>query len=159
MTQRGRGVSKIPATQVAVRAWLKGSTEGRDLLHRMTQRLVEEAVEEKCRVCQQAHPYPRVLVVLRRLGNHPGVEVYSGPGVLVHIEELPDAPGTAACDLLLEQVLEIRLPKTWRWLLETRARRIHSGVFRAVSLDEWLYYLERAEVFRGLLDFNSEAER
>jgi len=132
----------LPGTQQAVRAWLKGTEQGRALLARLTGEAFEEALNAKCRACENIRPYPRVLIVLRRLGNYPGSEAYVDEGVSVRLVELPEISDRAEADGLVEEWIAERVPKSWRHLVRLPARRIHSEVFRGVSLAETLRYGE-----------------
>ena len=81
-------------------------------------------------------PYPKVLVVLRRLGWYPGAEVYAEEGVLVRLLELPEIPDVADLAPLTEKYVESQLPWSWRRVMAVRARQIHSEVYRGVSLED-----------------------
>ena len=79
---------RLPRTRGQLRAWLRGSQLGRSLLRE----LVEDVFEERCRACERGMitPRPKVLVVARRLGPLPGVEVYAERRAHVRLEELVD---------------------------------------------------------------------
>lgn len=134
----------LPGTLLGLRSWLKGSEQGRELLGELTEEAFEKVLEDKCRSCENIRPYPKVLVVLRRLGRFPGVEVYTEEGVAVRFLELPDT------DLDLEELIEVRLPRNWRHLVGLPAKRIHSEVFRGMSLVEALRHTERYVALREI---------
>jgi hypothetical protein len=141
-----KSTTTLPTNVKGLRAWLRGSAEGRAILREMC----EEFLEEKCRECQQMRPFPKVLVVMRRLGRFPGAQVYVQEGVTVRMVEMPDVPDTEACEPRFEELLEWMLPKSWRSLLGLRARRIQSEVFRGVGLAEYLRQSCRLDVVREL---------
>ncbi len=148
----------LPRTQAAVRAWLNGSTEGRSLLAALTREALEDVMLAKCEACQAMWPHPKtllkrgqfskVLVVLRRLGRFPGAEVYSEDGVVVRMLELPEM--SACVEARAEELIAIRLPRTWRHMLALPAKRITCDVFRGISLTETLRYLEEQNALRDL---------
>ena len=142
--------TNLPSTAQGLRSWLKGSTEGRALLRELTEEAIEERLEAKCRACESIRPYPKVLVVLRRLGRFPGVEVYTEEGVSLRFLELPDIPATAKAEILAEEYIELMLSKNWRRLMDLPARRIHRTLFRGISLTEWLRYAELGEAIEEI---------
>lgn len=142
--------STLPSTVQGLRVWLKGSTEGKALLRELTDKAFEERVEEKCRTCENMRPYPKVLVVLRRLGRHPGAEVYTEDGVSVRFLELPDVSSDEASGRLAEELIEVRLPRNWRHMTGLPAKRISSGVFRGVPLTEALRHSERGAALKEI---------
>lgn len=118
MAWKRKASPKIVADAQHIRAWLKGTAEGKKLVEELTQRAFEERHEEKCRACLETRLFYRVLVVMRRLGEHPGVEVYSDPGVRVKVVELPNVESDVKeIEPLLRQLLVNRLPKYWRDLV------------------------------------------
>jgi hypothetical protein len=126
-----RKTSTIPTTLRTLRAWLRDADEGKALFAD----LAEDFLERKCRTCQNIRPYPRVLMVLRRIGDKPGVEAYAEEGVNLRFMELPDIPDTdAEFARLTEELIELKLPKNWRPLVQLPERRIHREVFRGVSI-------------------------
>lgn len=122
--------------------WLQETTLGREI---MTD-LFEKAVEKRCRECQNRPLKPKTLVVLRRLGRHPGVEVFAEDGVNVKVIELPDFPD----DIPAEELIRSYLPKAWKSLVDIRARNIHSGVFRGISVEEALRFSIELDILREL---------
>ena len=138
----------LPSTLPGLRAWLKGSEQGRALLAELTEEAFEKVIEDRCRACQNIRPHPKVLskvlVVQRRLGRFPGVMVYAEEGTSVRLLELPDMRADA------EDYIELLIPKSWRHLMGLPAKRIHSDVFRGISLTEWLRYAELGEALREI---------
>ncbi len=148
--------TNLPRTPSGLRSWLKGSEQGRALLASLIEEALEKTMEAKCRACENIRPYPKVLVVLRRLGRFPGADVYVEEGVSVRLVELPELSDGSEVMRLAEELLALRLPKSWRYLIGLPAKRIQSEVFRGVSLEETLRYgelltdiesLRRASVF------------
>ncbi len=120
------------------------------MLAELAEKDFEERMETKCRSCENIRPYPKVLVVLRRLGQFPGAEVYTEDGVSVRFLEMPDASGDGEIGRLTEELIEVSLPKNWRHLVGLPAKRIFRDVFRGVSLAEWLRYTELREAIREI---------
>ena len=149
MASGRRTTANLPTTVDGLRAWMKGATEGRA----MFKELAAESLEEKCRACQQIRSGPKVLVVLRRLGNHPGAEVYAEDGVSIRFLELPDVPDDGEFGLLIEQLVEAKLPKSWRCLLQLPAKRIQGEVFRAVTLAEAVRHEETLGLIREMREY------
>lgn len=141
------GNAILPSTSQGLRAWFKGTVEGRELLRELTEEAFEGRLEEKCRACQKLRPYPKVLVVLRRLGQFPGAEVYTEEGVTVRFLELPDVSSHLS---LLEELIEVRLPRNWRHMVWLPAKRIHGEVFRGMSLAESLRHTERGVALKEI---------
>ena len=125
-----------------LRAWLRGSDEGR----RLCAELASEAMEKRCRACQEIAACPKVLVVLRRLGLYPGAEVYAEKGCTVRMMEMPDVSEGG----LLDEWIESRLPRNWRHMTGLPSRRIDSEVFRGQSLQEVANYMGMAEAIREI---------
>ena len=140
----------LPSTLLGLRAWLKGSVDGKAMLGELTEKAIQCVVEKRCKACQDVRPrpkqLPKVLVVQQMLGSHPGVTVYAEEGVLVRTRELP------ACEAgsLAEEYIELMLPRTWKKLMGLPAKRIRHGTYRGVSLTEWLYYAELGEAIREI---------
>lgn len=130
-----RRTSNFPSTPGTLRAWLRDTTDGQAIFAG----LAEDFLERKCRACQNIRPYPKVLVVLRRIGDKPGAEVYAEEGVNLRFLELPDIPDTdAEYAKMTEELIELKLPKNWRPLVQLPERRIHREVFRGVGIGEAL---------------------
>lgn len=140
----------LPQTALGLRAWLKGTVQGRELLGMLTKEAIEEAQEEKCRACENIRPYPKVLVVLRRLGRFPGAQVYAEEGVTIRFLELPDVSAEGKIGILVEELIELRLPRNWRHLMDLSANRITIQVFRGMTLQESLQHTERAVALREI---------
>ncbi len=144
MTQK----DTLPSTSQGLRAWLKGSVEGKTLLSELTEEAFEERLEEKCRSCQSIRPYPKVLVVLRRLGRFAGAEVYTEEGTTVRFLELPDVSEQNGA--ALEELIEVSLPRNWRHMVGLPSKRIHSEVFRGVALQEAFRHTERGVALKEI---------
>jgi hypothetical protein len=115
---------------------LKQTTAGR----RVLQETAKELQEEKCRACELAiHQRPKVLCVLRRLGDRPGVEVYAERGAQVRIEELVDTFGSPSLEIAAEEVLEAQLPRNWKHLANGKPE---SMVWRGLTPKQRLRALE-----------------
>ena len=120
------------------------------MLDELRPKAFEEALEEKCRACQSVRPYPKVLVVLRRLGRFPGAEVYAEEGVSVRFLEMPDVSSDGAIGRWVEELIEVKLPRNWRHLAGIPVKRISSEVFRGMSLDEVLRHTERGVALKEI---------
>ena len=126
-----RKTSTFPSTPRTLRAWLRDTAEGKAIFAG----LAEDFLERKCRACQNIRPYPKVLVVLRRIGDKPGAEVYAEEGVTTRFLELPDIPDAdAEFARMTEELIALKIPKGWRHLIQLPARRIQSEVYRGVSI-------------------------
>jgi len=126
-----RRTSNFPSTPGTLRAWLRDTTDGQAIFAG----LAEDFLERKCRACQNIRPYPKVLVVLRRIGDKPGAEVYAEEGVTIRFLELPDIPDTdAEFARMTEELIELKLPKNWRPMVQLPSGRIHAEVFRGVDV-------------------------
>jgi len=130
------GSPDLPTTIKQLRAWLRDTTQGQGILAKAT----EKFLEARCRECQDIRPYPKVLVVMRRLGNHAGAEVYAEEGISLRFMELPDVPDDAEFGRLAEELIELKLPRNWRHMVQLPSKRIQSEVFRGVSVAEAEYY-------------------
>ena len=149
----------IPRTPTAIRAWLKGTENGRALLAMLTAESLETSLTAKCRECESIRPYPKVLVVLRKLGRFPGAEVYTEEGASVRLLEMPDVSSNDNAGRLVEEYMELKLPKSWQGLMGLAAKRIQSEVFRGVSLSDTLRYSElRADIETLRKPLNKEKE-
>lgn len=144
---------KLPTSLRGLKAWLEGATQGRALLGILTAEALAKHLGERCRKCHNMRPYPKALIVLRRLGEYPGAEVYAEEGVLVRFVELPEMS-----DERVDEFIELRLPRNWRHLMGLPAKRIHSDVFRGMTLQECLRHTERAVALREIRTI-SEHER
>ena len=127
-------------TRATVTGWLKKTKEGRNLL----QSIVAWALRR--RLAQER----RVLIVLRRLGNYPGAEVYCEPGATVKFLELPDVPDDAELGKYVEALIKAKLPKKWREIVELPSARIHAEVFRGISAEEALVHAKTLELLEEL---------
>ena len=148
MAQKRRGPT-LPKTITQLKSWLRGSTEGKQVIADLT----AESLEEKCRQCETAiRPKPKVLVVAKRLGLHPGAEVYAERGVSVRLEEMFDTEDDSMLELGAEEALAIRLPRPWQHLLcgvepQQPTRGI---VFSGMSAQQYVKYLEVKRVLREM---------
>ena len=149
----------LPSTVLGLRSWLKGSAEGKALLSELTQKAFEEREEAKCRACENMRPYPKVLVVLRRLGQFPGVEVHAEEGVSIRLLELPDVSSDGEIGKRVEELIETRLPRSWRHLSGLPAKRIAREVFRGMSLVEALRHVERGVALKEIQDIGRPTEQ
>jgi hypothetical protein len=137
----------FPKNLAALRAWLRDTEAGRELLREAA----KDVLENECRKCQRLRPYPKVLAVVRRLGFKPGVEIFHEKGVTVRCEELVDSKGESALEILCEDLLVAQLPKAWKHLPDCRS---DSRVFRGLTVDQeiesrqTLYYIRAVEAMR-----------
>jgi hypothetical protein len=123
----------LPQSLGGLKAWLKGSDEGKALLRELTEEAIEMRLGKK----------PKVLVVLRKLNGHPGIQVYTEEGVLVQVTELPDVENdTPEIESSLDELLELRLHRSWKHMLGLPAKRIQEAVFSGTTLADWLWYTE-----------------
>ena len=136
--------SAFPRTIRQLRSWLKHTEDGQRFLDRLT----KEALEKRCRQWQREHqPRPKVLIVLRRLGRYPGVEVYAEREVSILFHELVETENNPKLEILADEMLALQVPRSWRHLLPDY--RFH---------DVSLYQPVRGEVFRGLtIEYTLEA--
>jgi len=104
---RTKDTPSFPRTERQLRAWLRDVPAGQQLVRD----LASGVLEMECRRCERARPYPRVLVVIRRLGPLPGVEVFSERGVTVRLEELVDTQDDPVIEVLAEELLVAQLPR------------------------------------------------
>ena len=146
MASRHKRNSSLPTTAKGLRAWLKGTDEGQAILRDAA----AEFLQEKCRACQNMRPFPRVLIVLRRLGAHPGAEVYAEEGVTVRFMELPDVADDGCLGELVERLIAAKLPKSWLPMTELPAKRIKSEVFRGITAEKALGASRVAAVLKQL---------
>lgn len=139
----------FPRTAIQLRPWLRDTVIGRQLF----QELVKEFLEEKCGECQFIYAHPKVLVVVRRLGPLPGVEVFWEKGVTVRIEELVDTHDDRVIEVLAEDVIELQLPKRWRHMLHVPSYRSESQCFHSQTAGQRLKVLGDLEDLRILREF------
>ncbi|WP_455387600.1 hypothetical protein [Petrachloros mirabilis] len=137
MWWKPRSITNLPTTARGLRAWLRDTDEGR----RIVTESYSEALETKCRLCEIGCPFPKVLVVLRRLGNYAGAEIYAEKGCLIKTLEMPDVPEEWP---MAEEWIEVNLPKHWRHMVALPAKRIESEVFRGLHVFEAACYEEQA---------------
>jgi len=143
MTRRSPSFPKTPRQ---LRAWLTQTDVGRAILGGLT----DEALEKKCRECRftAEHPTrPKVLVVVRRLGPVPGVEVFAERGVNVRLEEMLDTRDNAVLEVLAEDELVSRLPVSWRGLVVGQGATLG---FSATTGERRLRAVGELEVLREL---------
>ena len=133
----------FPATLAALRAWLRDTEEGRELLRETAKDVLENA----CRRCERRRPYPRVLAVARRLGAKPGVEVYYEEGISVRCEELMDSKDDPATEILCEDLLREQLPRSWKHLVDCRS---DSQVFTGLTAERCIESLETLRIIKEL---------
>lgn len=139
MARRTRKPS-VPRTPAQLAAWLRDTDAGRQVL--------AEQLDERCRVClHAARPSPRVLVVVRRLGPLPGVEVFYERGVNVRLEELLDTHDDPVIEELAEELLIAQLPRLWKHLPSCRARTMP---FTALTAERRLKAVEGICTLREL---------
>lgn len=144
----------LPWSDARTIAWLRDTKRGQTILRKASEKLVEQAVKERleaeCRTCQQLGSPPKVLVVVRRLGGWPGVEVFWEPGVMVRCEELVDSENDAELEVLCETLLRLQLPKPWKHLVDCRS---DSMVFWGLSAEGRLEALDTLRVLREYKEF------
>ena len=133
----------IPRKLSSLRKWLIGSKDGSKVLRQAAM----ELLEEECRKCERRGPIPRVLVVVRRLGPLPGVEVYREQGVQVRLEELVDSCDDAALERLVDELLRAQLPKFWKHLVDCRCE---SMVFTGLTAERRLESVETLRLLNEL---------
>ena len=121
-----------PETAGRLRDWLLTTEWGRKIV----QEAAKKFLEKECRKCEQRRPYPKVLVVARRLGLYPGFEVFQEPGVNVRMEEMIDTFGSADLELRAEELLIAKLPRPWKRLMDCNARYRDGEVFRGLGWDD-----------------------
>ena len=138
--------TNLPRTTKGLKAWLRGSEEGR----RLFAELASEFLEMRCRDCQERRPFPKVLIVLRRLGLYPGAEVYAEKGVLTRFVEMPDLPDDGTLGPMLEEFIEASLPRNWRHMTGLPSKRIHGDVFRGLSVEEMASFADCADCIREI---------
>lgn len=139
----------LPRTVRQLRLWLRWTKEGRKLLADLT----VDLLEEKCRKCQtDIKPRPKVLVVARRLGQQPGVEVYAERGVAVRLEELFDTEDNQIMEIAADEALAIRVPKSWQYLLRgvEPQQPTRSIVFTGLPLARYVEFLGLENTIREL---------
>lgn len=139
----------IPRKLGRLRAWLRDTEAGRELVRDAT----EGFLESECRTCQKRRPYPKVLVVVRRLGRHPGVEVFHEKGVTVRLEELVDSEDDKAMEILVEELLVHQLPRSWKTLVTCRS---DSQVFTGLTAERKLRMVELRDWLNVMSEFREE---
>jgi len=92
-------------------------------------------------------------VVARRLGMHPGVEVFRESGVTVRMEELIDIPDDGSMGVLAERLLVAQLPRNWRHVPDCRLRYRDSVTFRGITTEG---AIEAIETLRELKEWREE---
>ena len=133
----------FPRTAGQLRRWLRDTVPGRTLV----KELAKDFLEKECRRCERRRPYPRVLVVIRRLGYKPGAEVFYEKGITVRLEELVDSQGDASIELLVEKLLLAQLPRSWKHLPNCRSE---SMVFSGLTATRRIESLEILKLIREL---------
>ena len=132
--------------------WLRDTDAGRAVVRKAASGFLEE----ECRKCQRVRPYPKVLVVVRRLGCKPGVEVFYERGVTIKCIELVDSEGDPAMEILVEELLVHQLPKSWKPLVTCRS---DSEVFTGLTAERQLRFLELRQWLHLMADYKNEGER
>ncbi len=135
-----------PRTAIQLRAWLRDTITGRQLFRE----LAKDVLEGECRKCQLIRPYPKALVVVRRLGPLPGVEVFREKGITVRLEELVDTRDDRVIEILAEELLEAQLPRPWKHLPHCRSE---SRCFHGVTAEQRLQALGDMEELRIYREF------
>ena len=135
----------IPRYPGPLRRWLRDTVAGQTIV----QEVAKDVLEKACRNCERLRPYPRVLVVVRRLGRHPGVEVYREKGITVRLEELVDSQDDAGLERLVENLLRAQLPRSWKHLVDCRSE---SMVFTELTATRRIESLETLKLLRELKD-------
>ena len=136
----------FPRTPGQLLVWLRDTDRGRALIREAASGFLEEA----CRKCQRVRPYPKVLVVVRRLGFRPGAEVFYEKGVTVKCVELVDSEGDPATEILVEKLLIQQLPKPWKPLVACRS---DSQVFTGLTAERKLRFFELRQWLRLMDEF------
>ena len=154
MLHERRTESNLPTTVTGLRAWLSGTDAGRLLFSD----LASSFLESKCRACEKVRPYPKVLVVLRRIGSRPGAEVYAERGVSTRFLEMPDIPDDGDFVAWTEGLMEIELPRSWKHMIALPRRQVSSEVFRGVTLGEAFRCECDLTVLRGWQEINQNKE-
>jgi len=138
----------FPRSPRQLRAWLRDTDVGR----RLFLELAKEALENECQQCQLIRGYPKVLIVVRRLGSLPGVEVYREKGVTIRLEELVDTRDDKDIEILAEELLEAQLPRQWKHMPHCRSE---SKCFHGVTagrLLQTLHDLDELRIYREFSD-------
>jgi len=105
--------------------------------------LFADSLAERCRECEQSlRGTRRVLVAAGWREGVPVVDVWSEPGVLVRLEEMVATAG-AESEVLAEALLAMRLPYSWKHLVELPARRMESMVVRCWPASEEMAWQNR----------------
>lgn len=146
------GEPTFPRTARQLRAWLRDTIIGRQLFRE----LAKDVLENECRKCQRIRPYSKVLVVARRLGPVPGVEVFREKGVTVRLEQLIDTQDDKVIEILAEELLEAQLPRSWKHLPHCRSDEMCWRGWNATQqlkvwgdLEELRIYREFGEALRN----------
>ncbi len=148
---RNPDIPTFPGTAIQLRAWLRDTIVGRQ----MFRELAKDVLEEECRKCQRLRPYPKVLIVARRLRPRIrrrlyGIEVFRERGVTVRVEELIDEHDDATVEILAQELLEAQLPRPWRHLPHCRSE---SDCFRGLTAQRRLKTLGDLEELRIYREF------
>ena len=146
---RGSNKPTFPRTAIQLRAWFRDTDVGRQLFRE----LATDILEEKCHACQFIYGHPKVLVVVRRLGSLPGVEVFWGKGVTVRLEQLVDTRDDPALEILAEDLLEAQLPEKWKPMLHVPHHRAESLCFHGLTAGQRLKVLADLEERRIYREF------
>ncbi len=142
----------IPRSAGQLRAWLRDTETGHEILKEASRGFLED----ECRKCQKLRPYPKVLVVVRRLGTRPGVEVFYEKGVSVRLEELVDSKDDKELEILVETLLVDQLPKSWKTLPDSPGYRRDSMVFTGLSAITQFVHSEDLKLIRELQEFKRD---
>lgn len=141
----------IPQNAGHLAAWLRDTIEGRKILRDAT----EEFLEERCLNCAAVYRRPKVLVVVRRLGSRPGVEVFAERGVSVRIEEMVDTCDDPAMERLAEELLVALLPNAWKSLPGCPGYMRQSQVFTGLTAERLIERLEALDWLALIRDARS----
>lgn len=125
-----------------VRDWLENSLEGRILLRR--------TFEKACWNCKRPQRFQRVLAVLQRVGDLPGVAIYHDDRVLLRTIELPDISDD--CWDLRDRLIESMLPRFWRDMPHFSERKIAREVFRGLPVSVVREFRETLGLIREIRD-------
>jgi len=133
----------------SMRAWLKGTVDGRKLLADEVSKALKEATDERCRACKASRRIG-VLIVMDSTG---AIEVYCHPRINIHVGHRLDTNDIE----LQESYLESTLPKWAKemfWPVNLRTRDV--PIKRTVEQEK--ERLLDVEILNGLQQFKEENE-
>lgn len=142
-----------PESAGRLRDWLLETEWGRKIVRDAAKKFLEDS----CRKCQQLRPYPKVLVVARRLGLYPGFEVFREPGVNVRMEEMIDIPDIADVGGIADELLIAQLPRPWKRLVECDACYRAGEVFRGITAERQIESILGLRWLRELHEWRLDA--